>query len=213
LGMVTGNVIVSNPGGVPTSVVLVVESTFNDALKRGEVPPGLRAPKTGVPTITGNFTITDVPDGRYVVLAAFENDNLVRDPDVSIGNTQIQRVTVDPNNRTVALSAPFRITGALAVRSPGGGDVPDVVTGTPTFVWEDDSSEDHYGIEVFDSRGTLLWSDANLPRVTGSSNVQVTYGGPALTSGQLYQFRATSYDADNIALSTTEDLRGVFIAN
>lgn len=213
LGTVSGSVIVSNPGGVPTSVVLVVESTFNDLLKRGEVPPGLRAPKSGAPNVTSAFTITDVPDGRYVVLAAFENDNLVRDPDVSIGNTQIQRVTVDSNNRTVTLSASFRVTGALAVRSPGGGDTPDVVTGTPTFIWQDDSSEDHYSIEVFDSRGTLIWSDANVPRVTGNPNVQVTYAGPALTSGRLYQFRATSYDADNIALSTTEDLRGVFIAN
>ena len=88
-----------------------------------------------------------------------------------------------------------------------------MVSGTPTFVWEDDSSESSYGIELFDSRGTLVWSDANVPRVTGSQDVRVTYAGPALTPGRLYQFRATSYDADGIALSTTEDLRGVFIAN
>jgi hypothetical protein len=35
-----------------------------------------------------------VPDGKYVALAAFENDGLVRDPDTSIGGTQIVHLTV-----------------------------------------------------------------------------------------------------------------------
>src|SRR5205823_2027263 len=46
LTTVMGGVNIVNPmGGTATSVVLVVESTFNDVLQRGEVPPGLRAPK------------------------------------------------------------------------------------------------------------------------------------------------------------------------
>jgi hypothetical protein len=215
LGSVAGSVNVVNPGGVPTSVVLVVESTFNEVLGRGAVPPGLRAPKSGAPNVTSAFTITDVPDGSYVVLAAFENDNLVRDPD-TIGGTAIQRVTVDQTNRNVSAGS-FKVTGALAVISPGAGDTPDTVTGNPTFVWADDSGEDRYSIELFDSRGTIIWSDAAVPRVTGNPQVQVTYPGPplapALTPGQLYQFRAISYDGSGASLSATEDLRGVFIAN
>ena len=102
-----------------TSVVLVVASTFNAAWARGEVPPGLRAPGLGSPSVSGAFTITDVPDGDYVVLAAFENDNLVRDPDTAIGGTQIQRVTLGPASRQVALPASFKITEALAIDASG----------------------------------------------------------------------------------------------
>ncbi|HEX2573788.1 MAG TPA: carboxypeptidase-like regulatory domain-containing protein [Polyangia bacterium] len=216
LGSVAGTVnIVAAPGGSVTSVVLVVESTFNDTLGRGAVPPGLRAPKNGAPNISGAFTITDVPDGRYVVLAAFENDALVRDPS-TIGGTQIQRVTVDASNRNVA-AGNFKVTAALAVVSPGASDAPDTVTGNPTFVWADGPGEEHYSIDVFDSRGNIIWTDAAVPKVTGNPEVRVTYPGPptapALVPGQLYQFRAISYDVSNAPLSATEDLRGVFIAN
>src|SRR5262249_25505971 len=62
LGSVSGSVNIVNPGmGNATSVVLVVDATFNDVLKRGEVPPGLRAPKTGAPSITNAFQIDGVP--------------------------------------------------------------------------------------------------------------------------------------------------------
>ncbi len=211
LGVVSGNVNFVNAGGASgTSVVLVVASTFSDVLKRGEVPPGLRAPRTGPPSVTGPFMITDVPDGQYVVLAAFENDQLVRDPDTNIGGTQIQRVTIGDGGRQAPLAASFKITGALAVVGPGAGDGPDPVAGAPTFVWKDDSSEDRYGLELFDSRGNVVWT-ADVPKVTGS-DVRVAYGGAPLAKGGFYQFRATSFRKGNIPISQTEDLRGVFIA-
>jgi hypothetical protein len=212
LGSVSGSVnVVNAPGGSLTSVVLVVKSTFNDKLLRGEVPPGLRAPQGGPPNVAGAFTIGDVPDGTYLVLAAFENDGLVRDPDTSIGGTQIQQVQIGEASRAVTLPASFKITEGLQVMQPGAGEAPEPVTGTPTFVWKDDSSEDGYAIEVVDSLGTVVWSNDKLPRVTGG-NVSVLYGGPALTRGRFYQFRATSYRRDHVPISQTEDLRGVFIA-
>jgi hypothetical protein len=207
---VSGSVNIVNPGaGSGTSIVLVVESTFNDNLKRGEVPPGLRAPKAGAPTITNAFSIEGVPAGKYVVLAAFENDFLVRDPDTSIGGTAIQRITVA--GAPVALAESFKITGSLDIISPGAGDIPDVVAATPTFKWKDDSSEDIYSIEVFDTRGTLVWMKPDVPKVTGG-DVSVTYGGTALVPG-FYWFRAISSHvkpAGNEPISQTEDLRGVF---
>ncbi|MBW2735350.1 MAG: hypothetical protein JRH20_23445 [Deltaproteobacteria bacterium] len=56
------------------------ESTFDALQKRGESPAGLRAGD-----VASDFSIENVPPGDYVVLAAFENDDLVRDPDESIG--------------------------------------------------------------------------------------------------------------------------------
>jgi hypothetical protein len=210
-GSVSGSVnIVNAPGGSRTSVVLVVASTFNDVTIRGDVPPGLRAPQGGSPSVTGGFTIAGVPSGTYKVLAAFENDDLVRDPDTGISGTQIVEVTVNGNATTLPES--FKITEALEVMSPGGGDLPTGITGTPTLIWADDSSEDYYTVEVFDSFGNIIWSDPNVPGVSGSSTVSVVYGGPALQSGRTYQFRALSWrnsGGSTRPISSTEDLRGV----
>lgn len=204
-GGVAGNVqIVNAPGGARTSIVLVVESTFDDVLERGPVPPGLRAPSPGTaPNVSGDFSIGGVPPGRYVVLAAFENDGLVRDPDTSIGGTQIQHVEV-VGAATVQAEG-FKITEALEIFGPGAED-PEAVTAAPTLSWADDSSEDAYDVRVFDAYGNLVWED-QLAGFSGD-DPSVTYGGP-MEPGMVYQFRVRSAK-DGTYLSQTEDLRGVF---
>ncbi|HEY0136639.1 MAG TPA: hypothetical protein VGB85_21295, partial [Nannocystis sp.] len=214
LAVVSGSVnIVNAPGGSKTSVVLVPSSVFNTNLLRGPVPFGLRAPDPGIaPEVSGAFRITGVPAGTYKVLAAFENDGLVRDPDLTIGGTSLQEITVEAG-RDTPLAESFKVTEALAVTSPGA-EAPEVVSGTPTFVFADDSSEDYYIVRVFDVFGELVWEDAMVPGVSGSATVEVKYAGPPLTPGMYYQFRATSAreKGGGSAISQTEDLRGVFIA-
>jgi len=203
LATVTGTVSFVNAGAQITTVVLVVKSTFNNTLTRGETPFGLRASDVG-----GPWEISGVPAGDYVVLAAFENDDLVRDPDSSIGGTAIQEITVA--NAAVDVES-FKITGALGVLSPGV-DRAEVVTGTPTFEWVDDSSEDGYELTVYNTFGEVVWSDMNVARVTGGP-VSVPYAGPTLTAGY-YQFRVLSWrdkQGGRTYISATEDLRGVFI--
>lgn len=210
ISVVSGSVqIVNAPGGSITSVVLAVESTFVEDAARGTVPPGLRAGE-----VLSAFTIEGVPDGRYVVLAAFENDGLVRDPDQTIGGTQIVRIEVpDPDTgNTVDLPEGFKVTGALAVSEPGADGPEEIATVSPTLVWEDDSSEDGYWIRVFDAFGNLIWND-EIGSVSGLATVSHTYAGPALEPGMYYQFRTTSFRDKNgvlTAISATEDLRGVF---
>jgi hypothetical protein len=206
LGAVNGDVSFVNASSQTTSVVLVVKSTFNDALKRGEVPRGLRAHP-----VTGKYAFTDVPAGEYVVLAAFENDELVRDPDESIGGTAIQSVTIAGEPMDVP---GFKITGALGVMGPGA-EGPEAVSGTATFVWADDSAEDGYELTVFDTFGVEVWKDSEVARVTGSATVMHDYAGPELLPGY-YQFRAVSWRAGKQGeartyISATEDLKGVFI--
>ena len=207
LGTVNGDLSFVNASANSTSVVLVVESTFNAALARGEVPPGLRA----FP-VTGKYTFADVPAGDYIVLAAFENDELVRDPDESIGGTELQHVTVAGAPVDVA---GFKITGALAVVAPGA-EGPEPVTADITFEWADDSSEDGYELTVLDTFGVEVWKDTEVARVTGSATVTHAYAGDALAPGY-YQFRAVSWRDEKGAaggrtyISATEDLKGVFI--
>jgi hypothetical protein len=197
---VSGTVQIVNPGdGKLTSVILVVEDTFVENAARGEAPPGLRAGD-----VSGSWSVAAVPDGKYVVLGAFENDFLVRDPDTSIGGTEIQHITVGGGNVDVP---GFKITGALAVLAPDGGVD---VSGTPTFQWEDDSSEDTYDLVVFDALGNLTWEQTGIVGPGGNAPVEVSYEGPALLAGMYYQFRATSIK-DGVPISRTEDLKGVFV--
>jgi len=70
----------------------------------------------------------------------------------------------------------FKITGSLDVLFPGAEGAEEV-TGTPVFSWVDDSGEDRYHIEVFDTFGEMIWNDPNIPKSTGSDPA-VPYGGP-----------------------------------
>jgi hypothetical protein len=212
LATVSGTASLVNPGaGSGTSVVLVPVSVFNTSLLRGPVPFGLRSPDPGIdPNISGAFSIPGVPAGTYKVLAAFENDFLVRDPDTNIGGTELQEITVEAA-RDQTLVEGFKITGSLDVISPGA-EVPEVVTGTPTFVFVDDSSEQGYIVRVFDVFGEVVWEKLDVPRVSGGGKVEVPYEGPALEKGFYYQFRAISWKTPEVGISATEDLKGVFIA-
>ncbi len=211
-GSVSGSVnIVNAPGGSVTSVVLVVASTFDDRFVRGEVPRGLRTPLSGPPDVGGAFTIEGVPPGTYKVLAAFENDDLVRDPDPNISGTQIVTVEMGAPGMPVDLDSSFKITEALEVFEPGAEE-PEAVSGTPTFRWADDSSEEFYTVVVYDAFGNLTW-ETEVDGANGD-DVSVEYGGDPLESGMYYQWRATSWrqsgNGDPGPISTTEDLRGVF---
>jgi hypothetical protein len=213
LGNVSGNVnIVNAPGGSTTSVVLVPQSVFDSRMERGAIPLGLRAPGLpDQPSVSGAFEIDQVPPGDYVVLAAFENDSLVRDPDTSIGGTALQHVTVG-TGETVAMSQSFKITEHLAIVAPGAS-TPERVTGPVTFRWSDDSSEDRYELELYTALGDLVWEQRAVLAGQGGEDVELAYDGPALTSGMVYQFRVTSFrdrSGESTAISKSEDLRGVF---
>lgn len=201
---VSGSVsIVNGQLGDATSVILVVESTFNATIGRGEAPPGLRAPEPGsAPDVDGAFSISGVPAGRYIVLAAFENDNLVRDESGG-GGTDIVHLQVLAG-QDVTIGEGFKVTGSVDIVGPGAM-APEMVTSTPTFTWLDDSSEDRYAVTVFDSYGNVVWEGG-----TPKSVVSLAYGGPTLKSGMYYQFRVASIKDPSTVISRSEDLKGVF---
>jgi len=198
----TGSVSIVSGSGA-TSVVVALASDFDDELARGTLVPGLRAPKPGVaPNVTGAFQIEGIPDGHYVVLAAFENDGLVRDPDPDIAGTQIQRILV--LNGEVKTSPAFKVTSAVKMVGPGAGDAVESISGTPTFRWEAYPSAKSYLLELFDTYGRQVWT-------TTVSNTSAAYDGvETLESGLPYQWRVTAFGNASNPISLTEDLRGVF---
>jgi hypothetical protein len=209
-------------GCLTTSVILVLESTFFErpAIARGIAPFGLRAGD-----VSGAFEIAGVPPGQYAVLAAFENDLLVRDPDEGIAGTDVVHIEVTGAEPTQDIAEGFKVTGALAVESPGAGGLTVLDSGaSPTFVWADDSSEDGYELRVFDSFGTQVHEALDVARVTGSPTVSYTWSGANLEPGSIHQFRVLSFrnatggggmpgmgmGGGRTYISATEDLRGVF---
>jgi hypothetical protein len=215
LSTVSGSVnIVNAEGGLTTSVILVLESTFDADVIRGSTPPGLRAED-----VSSAFSIDGVPPGDYAVLAAFENDRLVRDPDTSIAGTDVVFIEVTGSGDAVSLDESFKVTEALEVVSPGADGL-EVIDGggDVSFEWADDSSEDGYELRVYDSFGELVHEATDVPRVTGSATATYTWAGATLERGVVYQFRVVSYREDRGAsggrtyISASEDLRGVFQA-
>ena len=210
LRTVTGSVEFANaPGDATTSVILVDIATFDPDRVTGEAPAGLRA--AGV---KGAFAIEEVPPGRYAVLAAFENDGLVRDPDETIGGTDVVTIDVPEGDGETALPKGFKVTGALDVVSPGASGTDVVTAARPVFTWADDSSEEGYELRVYDVFGELVLEETDLERVTGDATVSYTWDAAGATPGLIYQFRVLSFhiekDGSRSYIAATEDLRGVF---
>ncbi|MFO0633969.1 MAG: carboxypeptidase-like regulatory domain-containing protein [Nannocystaceae bacterium] len=213
LGHVDGSLnIVNAAGGLTTSVVLMPTSVFDPMLERGPVPLGLRDPPApSPPDVSSAFEIAAVPAGTYKVLVAFENDELVRDPDAGIAGTAIQEVTLQPGE-AVSVPESFKVTEALAVLGPGAQE-PEAVDAMPTLRWADDSSEDGYDVLVIDALGDVAWM-TEVPGQSGGDAVELPYAGDPLIAGMVYQFRVTSWreqPSGRLSISRTEDLRGVFV--
>jgi hypothetical protein len=189
-----------------SSIVLAVESTFDEDVGRGELPATLRAPpRPEPPNLEAGATwmIDEIPDGRYVVLAGFENDDCVRDPS-DIGGTEIVHVELPAD--AGALDAVFKVTSAIPTVSPGMTD-PEEVSAPLTLEWGGTSGDATAVVEVFDAYGDNVFT--MMPDATTASVESLEYTGP-LDSGMYYQFRVTTLGTGGSPLQRTEDLRGVF---
>ncbi|MBW1876410.1 MAG: hypothetical protein JRI98_13825, partial [Deltaproteobacteria bacterium] len=142
--------------GAQTASVSGGQDVQVDLAISADAPGTVRAPEGTGLVESGTWMIEGVPVGSYKVLGAFENDRLVRDPDFGQGNTEIVRVDVAAGQSVEAPA--FKITGSLDVISPGAKGAEEV-DGTPVFSWVDDSGEDRYHIQVFDTFGEIIWEE------------------------------------------------------
>ncbi len=215
LSRLTGGINIVNPQTTTaeTLIVLALASTR-------EVPPGLAKMTSGK-----SFDIAGIPPGSYDILASFNNDDLVLDPDPSQLPRPIRiNLPADAPGGTLAVGS-FKVTGDVGIMSPGSGapgEAPVAAAGL-MLRWEDDSSEDFYGLEVLDAFGERIWGNAPSftvePAVKSDKNTSsIAYAGPALLPGQTYQWRVTSYQCKVSstpctmmeAIASSENLRGVF---
>ncbi len=195
---VSGNVqFVSSTFWDFTSVLLVVDSTYDAVRIRGIAPPGLKLNNV---TKGSDWTLAGIPDGHYRILAAFETDYLVRDPS-DIGGTAVLEFQVvngvpllmDGTTSATKLAG-FKITGAVRLTAPfpdGAGacttlaslpaDPATLPVGgcsttstSPTFAWEKYSATDVYEVTVVNETGVVVWQ----AQVDKGAN-EVTYGATA----------------------------------
>ena len=210
LSTLSGSVnIVNAPGGSKTTIVLIPASTFIESFSKGILAPGLRAPDYGIePNVSGNYTITGIPDGEYFVLAAFENDLLVRDPDPNIAGTQILKVKFPADGPVYNVSiGNFKVTEAVPIIFPGA-EGPELISEPPLFQWERDASATKYIVTVYTAQGTVQWTK-EVPK-TDNLIMSVQYDGSALKG--FYQWIVVSYK-NTAPISMSEDLLGIFYTN
>ena len=189
-----------------TSVIMAVASTFDPASGKGEVPPGLRAPDVGTaPNITGPWTITGVPAGTYVVLAAFENDGGVREVSGN-GGTDLVTTTVPAGANLAA--GDFKVTEAVDIVTPGASAVQVVTAATPPLSWAKDPQAANYQVRVIDALGNVVM-DTTVPSSTDPEST--TYSGTALVPEMFYQLRIFSIGNTGNIRAASEDLKGVFV--
>ncbi len=210
---VSGDLIFNNGATKNADVTLVIESTYLSTLDRGESAPGLSVHGVG----NSPYAFTGVPDGKYVVLAAFGIDGNVRDLSSSYGMAAAPRVTV---SGAPVSAASFKIVPAVDLLTIGGTSVGAdpivaVTTAAPEFAWSRgsvDALAKTYRVLVFDSFGDQVWSHD----MAATANDSVTYAGSMLQVGMPYQLRILAIKETMPVpstfeqLSQTEDLAGVF---
>jgi len=197
------------PATPVTSVILVVKSTFDPNLARGEAPPGLR-----VGGVTGAYSIPGIPDGTYVVLAAFENDGMVRDISGIGGTATVEAVVSGGAVTSCSNSCQFKITGAVTLDTPFVAPYDTTpwpaTSATPAFSWLAYPSVDTYVVSVIDAFGNQALAPTTVSKLSTSFTYPST-GAATLVPGMYYQLRVqvTQLGVTGPA-SQSEDLKGVF---
>ncbi|TXD37957.1 hypothetical protein FRC96_07900 [Lujinxingia vulgaris] len=189
------------------SVSLVVASTFDAALMRGEMPPALRASSTRQGDTTWTWRVQGVPPGVYDVLVTHENDGLVVGSYDAIFGDQRVRIQVPEGEGHIEVTPVIRVTAALPILSPGA-EGPQGLSARPYLLWGPAPNVDHYDLVVFDDYGKVVWEALDIAPGEEGDYLSVAYDGP-FQPGMYYQFRVTAYRSGS-RVTSTEALRGVF---
>ncbi|HEX2933790.1 MAG TPA: carboxypeptidase regulatory-like domain-containing protein [Bacteroidales bacterium] len=205
------------------------------ATNNGEVDVTLTNPLTketipGLVTKTqdGQYSISNIPDGVYIVRASFANDNYVVDPDWIIKNGE-PKVTIAANT----ITQNFSVTGSIKLTSPTNDSAsvkPVEITGaTPIFTWQAYSSTSDYIIEVSDINGNIIWGGFTNNGGTITKNIIIpknqlsivfnsdNKASSTLKTNTIYRWRIYASKDDTSSptgwklISVSEEQRGLFM--
>lgn len=210
-GQVSGQITFLATGNIEVDVALTHPATK-------ETIPGLSKITAG-----GMYTISNVPDGKYLARASYANDTKVVDPDWIIRNGE-PFVTV----AGASVTRNFSVTGAVELASPTNISTttePVSASNTPVFSWLAYSSTDDYVIEVINANGKVIWggfsnnyTNKNISIPKSQTSIQFNSDGKAtegLQAGKVYHWRvyASKNDIKELTgwklISVSEDQRGL----
>lgn len=186
-----------------------------------EAIPGL---DTMMDESSSTYVLNSIPPGTYIPWASYQNDGYVMDPDwIRKFGLPVQTFALGDGPKELD----FSITDAVPIISPSNHPdtlVPvEIVTDTPTFVWESYPSTQEYIIAVYNSFGSLIWGgyDENDRALHAKIDAQTTsvrfnFDGSATEPirGGSYRWKvwADKKGADSLIqfISASEDLLGLF---
>jgi flagellar hook assembly protein FlgD len=194
-----------------------VDVTLVDPITK-EAIPGLKTF-----TVDGNYEISGIPSGEYLVWASYDIDGYVVDPDWIVKNGQpLVEINED-------MAMPFSVTGAIEILEPVLDTalylIPELLSGEVNFSWVAYSSSDNYVIEVKDQNGKVVWggftadfSARNMELGKAETNAEYNFdnNGAALKIGQVYSYKIYASKEDKKEesgfklISSSEDNYGLF---
>lgn len=188
-------------GGTGTSSVVLVHR------ESGDVVPGLSATAS---LDGGEYAITGIPPGRYVVRAGLELDGFTIDPQLALSEGPLE---IDVTG-TSSLALDLRFTRAIGDTSPTGGAQ---VLARPTFTWPPVPSATFYVVELTNVGGQVIFGGFDTRRRPRESvlapQTSFTLSSMSLAPGALYTWRV--YAAKDVTtgqlfelLSASEELDG-----
>lgn len=202
------------------STAVEVDVTLTHPLT-GEAVPGLNT-KT-----SSDYSITNVPAGKYLARATYQNDERVVDPDwiVKFGEP-FAEVAGGEVNRDFSLTNSVKLN---APTNPASSIAPvEINETTPAFSWTAYSSASDYVIEVSDANGNVIWGgidfNQTLPvkRVTipsSQTTAVFNFDNTAtknLEPGKVYRWKVYASKNDTKSetgwklISVSEDQMGLF---
>lgn len=211
-------------GSISGSVTLL--ATENAEVDVALVHPVSEETIPGLSVITSGqqYEISGVPDGDFYLRATYANDGKAMDPDWLIKNPGALDISFSGNS----LSLDFSVTGAVALvdpTNPADDPTPVLVENlTPEFTWNSYSSASDYVIEVYDSKGKVIWGGFNDDYTSKNiviSGTSITYNSDGmasqdLESGKTYRWKIYASKDDNKEptgwklISSSEEQMGIF---
>lgn len=182
-------------------------------------------------TMKNNYEIKNVPVGKYIVNATYDNDSLVANPDEVLNSGKpVINVTSGSGNFVKDINVVKCVSPIAPTHSMTNIYQLEIPLKNLTFSWEKFPAADSYVVEITNLRGKTLWGgfDTSTSPVTPRMNIKATADKTSYSSsfepktalspliiGEMYRWKVYALKNDAAAvngwrvISVSEEQRGL----